>query len=188
MRKVIFPINITIDGVCDHTSPIADDELHEHFTGLLRSVDIVVFGRKTYELMFPYWHDVAVNQSATKAMNEFARKFDSMERIVFSKTLNRVEWANTRISRGTPEDEIATLKLQPGKSISIGSLNIASHLARLGMIDEFHFVVHPIIAGTGRRLFENEMLKQALRLQLVESKALRSGAVAFHYKKLELQA
>ncbi|MDE3056968.1 MAG: dihydrofolate reductase family protein [Bacteroidota bacterium] len=184
MGSVIFAVNITIDGVCDHTNVIADDELHEYFTELLRGVDIVVFGRKTYQLMYPYWHDIAVSQSETTATNEFARKFDSMERIVFSKTLNKVEWAKTRISREKPEDEISRLKQQSGKKISVGSLNIASHLARLGMIDEFHFVVHPIVAGAGRRLFENEKLKENLRLKLIETKTFRSGAVALHYKTM----
>lgn len=87
MRNVVFGINITLDGVCDHANGIADDELHEYFTGLLQSSDIDIFGRNTYQLMYPYWHDVAVNQSESKIVNEFARTYDSIPKIVFSKTL-----------------------------------------------------------------------------------------------------
>jgi dihydrofolate reductase len=87
MRKVTFAINITLDGYCGHESGIADDELHEYFSGLLRESDVDIFGRDTYQLMYPYWHDVAVNQSDTEVVNEFARTFDSIPKIVFSTTL-----------------------------------------------------------------------------------------------------
>jgi dihydrofolate reductase len=89
MRNVIFAINITLDGCCDHTKMIADEEIHEYFTHLMRDVDLLVFGRKTYQLMVPFWPDVAKNQSQTKAMNEFARAFDSMNKIVFSQSLDK---------------------------------------------------------------------------------------------------
>lgn len=97
MRKVIFAINITIDGCCGHESGVVDDELHEYFTGLLRDSGVEIFGRNTYDLMYPYWHDVAVNQSETKTTNEFARTFDSMPKIVFSTTLKSVEWNHTTL-------------------------------------------------------------------------------------------
>ena len=74
MRNAVYAINITLDGCCSHTDLIADDELHEYFTELLGKADIALFGRKTYQLMFPYWHTVAENQSETKVTNEFAGK------------------------------------------------------------------------------------------------------------------
>src|SRR5215510_9153564 len=117
MRKVVFAINITIDGYCGHESGIADDELHEYFTGLVRDSDVEIFGRNTYHLMYPYWHDVAVNQSESKATNEFARAFDSMQKIVFSTTLQSVEWKNTILLRSNLQEEILKLKQQPGKNI-----------------------------------------------------------------------
>ena len=83
MRNVIFAINITVDGCCDHTKTIADDELLEYYTHLIRGVDLLVFGRKTYQLMVPYWPDVAKSQSETKATNEFAQTFVSKNKIVF---------------------------------------------------------------------------------------------------------
>jgi dihydrofolate reductase len=180
MRNVVFAINITIDGYCGHESGIADDELHEYFTGLLRDSDVEIFGRNTYHLMYPYWHDVAVNQSETKVLNEFARTFDSIPKIVFSTTLKSVEWNNTILLRSNLQEEILKLKQQPGKNISIGALSIASQVAQWNLIDEYHFVVHPIIAGEGPRLFESV---KNLPLKLVGSKMFGSGAVALHYKK-----
>ena len=180
MRKVVFAINITIDGYCGHESGIADDELHEYFTGLLRDSDVEIFGRNTYQLMYPYWHDVAMNQSETKVINEFARTFDSIPKIVFSTTLKSVEWNNTLLLRSNLQEEILKLKQQPGKNISIGALSIAAQVAQWNLIDEYHFVVHPIIAGEGPRLFESV---KNLTLNLVGSKTFHSGVVALHYKK-----
>jgi len=182
MRKAVFGINITLDGCCGHETGIVDDELHEYFTELLRNADIEIFGRNTYHLMYPYWHDVAVNQSETKVINEFARTFDAIPKIVFSTTLKSVEWNNTTLLRSNLQEEIMKLKQQPGKSISIGGLNIASQLAQAGLIDEYHFVVHPIIAGKGPRLFELEGMKDNRQLKLIGSKTFHSGVVALHYK------
>ena len=180
MRKVVFAINITIDGYCGHETGIADDELHQHFTGLLREADIEIFGRNTYQLMYPYWHDVAVNQSETKTVNEFARTYDAIAKIVFSTTLKSVDWNNTILLHSNLREEILKLKQQAGKNIFIGGLNIASQVAQWNLIDEYHFLVHPIIAGKGPRLFESggEHL-----LKLVGSKTFRSGVVALHYKE-----
>ena len=124
MRKVVFAINITIDGYCGHETGIADDELHAYFTGLLREADIEIFGRNTYQLMYPYWHEVAVDQSETEAVNEFARTYDVIPKIVFSTTLKSVEWNNTTLLSSNLREEILKLKQQPGKSIFIGGLNI----------------------------------------------------------------
>lgn len=180
MRNVVFAINITVDGYCGHESVVADDELHEHFTGLLKDSDIEIFGRNTYNLMYPFWHDVAVNQSESKTTNEFARTFDAMSKIVFSKTLKSVEWNNTTLLHSNLREEIVKLRQQPGKNISIGGLNIASQVAQWDLIDEYHFVIHPIIAGKGPRLFE---AGGQHTLKLARSKTFRSGAVALHYKK-----
>ena len=183
MRKVVFGINMTLDGGCDHTNGIADDELHEYFTELLRNADIEILGRNTYHLMYPYWHEVAVNQSGTKVINEFARTFDSIPKIVFSTTLKNVDWNNTSLMHSNLQEEIVKLKQQPGKSIEIGSINIASQLTQLGLIDEYHIVVHPIVARKGPRLFELEDMKVNLHLKLVGTKTFHSGVVALHYKK-----
>ena len=182
MRNVIFAINITLDGCCDHTKVIADEETHEYFTHLMRDVDLLVFGRKTYQLMVPFWPDVAKNQSETKAMNEFARVFDSINKIVFSRSLDSAE-GHTRIVRTKLEDEILRLKQEQGKNILVGGVSVPSQLIELGLVDEYRFVVSPIVAGEGRRLLEGVSLPEKLQLKLVESKIVKSGCVALRYLK-----
>jgi dihydrofolate reductase len=182
MRNVIFAINITLDGCCDHTKMTGNEEIHEYFTDLMRDVDLLVFGRKTYQLMVPYWPDIAKSQSETKATNEFAQTFDSINKIVFSQSLDSAE-GNTRIVRTNLRDEIVKLKKERGKNILIGGVDIPSQLIELGLVDEYRFVVQPIIAGEGRRLSEGITLPERLQLKLVESKIFKSGCVALRYLK-----
>jgi dihydrofolate reductase len=183
MRKVIFAINITLDGCCDHTKQLADDETHEYFTQLLREVDLQVFGRKTYQLMVPYWPDVLKDRSATKADTEFARAFVAINKVVFSRSLESAEDKNTRIVRTGLQDEVLKLKQEQGQNILVGGVDIPSQLIELGLVDEFRFVIGPIIAGEGRRLLEGVNLPERLQLKLVESKIFKSGCVALHYLK-----
>src|ERR1700740_301610 len=119
MRNVIYAINLTLDGCCDHTkfNPPDDDEVLEHYTRLLRDFDLLVYGRKTYQLMVPYWPDIAKSQSETRAENEFARAFDSIDRLVFSRSLESAEDKKTRIVRTNLGDEILKLKKERGKNI-----------------------------------------------------------------------
>jgi len=182
MRKVIFGINITIDGFADHTAGIADDELHEFFTGLLETVDIVLFGRKTYELMAGFWPHAREDPRNTNSIIRFADKFNSISKVVFSKTLNEVNWNNTTLNKAYMIDEVLKMKKQNGKNISAGSLSIASALTEKQLIDEYWFLVHPIILGKGKQLFEN--LNQKSKLKLLESKVFNSGVVALHYQKM----
>src|SRR6516165_4073977 len=173
MRNLIFAINITIDGCCDHTKVIPDDEVLEYFTELLRDVDLQVFGRKTYQLMVPYWPEVAKNQSETTADHEFAEVFNSVDKLVFSRSLDSGEDGNTRIIRTNLQDEILRLKQQPGKNILVGGVDIPSQLIELGLVDEYRFVVQPILAGEGTRLMEGVSLPEKLQLKLVDSKILK---------------
>jgi len=183
MRKLIFAINITLDGCCDHTKQLADHETHEYFTDLIRDAGLLVYGRKTYQLMVPFWPDVARSQSMTKAENEFARAFDSINKIVFSRSLAGTEDKNTRIVRTDLRDEILKLKQEQGKNILVGGVDLPSQLIELGLVDEYLFVVGPIIAGEGRRLLEDVSLRERLQLKLVESKIFKSGCVALRYLK-----
>jgi len=182
MRNVVFAINITLDGCCDHTKFNPDEEVLEHYTHLIRDVDLFVYGRKTYQLMVPYWPDVAKSQSGTKADIEFAQAFVSKKKVVFSRSLASAEDGNTRIVRTNLHDEILKLKQEPGKDILVGGVDIPSQLIELGLVDEYRFVVGPIVAGEGRRL-EGARLREKLQLKLVESKILKSGCVALRYLK-----
>ena len=183
MRNLIFAINITLDGCCDHTKTIADEELLEYYTHLLRDVDLLVFGRKTYQLMVPYWPDVAKNHSETRASHEFAKTFVSKNKIVFSQSLESAEDENTRIVRTSLRDEILKLKQEPSKNILVGGVDVPSQLIEVGLADEYRFVVQPIVAGEGRRLLEGVSLAEKLQLKLVESKSFESGCVALRYLK-----
>src|SRR5215469_4530324 len=178
MRNLIFAINTTLDGCVDHTKQFVDEEKLEYFTHLTREVDLQVFGRKTYQLMVPYWPEVLKNQSQTKADTEFARAFDSVNKIVFSRSLDGAEDKNTRIVRANLRDEMLKLKREQGKNILVGGVSVPSQLIELGLVDEYLFVVNPIIAGEGRRLGEGVSLRERLQLKLVESKIFKSGSVA----------
>jgi dihydrofolate reductase len=184
MRKLIYAINLTIDGCFDHTSFSPDEETFDFFINLVRDSGLLAYGCITYQLMVPYWPDILKNPAGqTKADVEFAQAFDSAEKVVFSKSLDKVEDKNSRIVRTKPEDEIVKLKQEKGKDILLGGVALASHLIKLGLVDEYFFVVAPIIAGKGKRSMEGLSLPEKLRLKLVDSKIFKSGTVALHYVK-----
>jgi dihydrofolate reductase len=183
MRKLIYAINTTLDGCVDHMKQAVDDEKLEYFAQLTREVDLLVYGRKTYELMVPYWPDVAKDESNSKADLAFARAFDSRHKIVFSRSLEKAADKNTKIVRTNLRDEILKLKQENGKPILAGGVDIPSQLIELGLVDEYRFVVGPVLAGEGRRLLEGISLPEKFRLKLVESKLFKSGSVALHYAK-----
>jgi dihydrofolate reductase len=183
MGKLIYAINLTLDGCCDHTNTIADEELLEYYANLLRDADVLVYGRKTYQLMVPYWPDVAKNHSAPRrASDEFAEVFVAIKKIVvFSKSMDKAEGKNTEIIRTNLEDEILKLKQQEGINIFTGGVDIPSQLIHLGLVDEYLFVVQPLLVGEGRRLLEGVSLPDRLQLKLAESKIFQSGCVALRY-------
>ena len=189
MRKLIYSINVTIDGYADHTAVIADDELHEFYAGLLRSMEIVLFGRKTYELLESFWPNAQQDPRSTKGMIAFADRINSISKIVFSNSLNRAEWNNTKLLKGNAVEEISKLKQQIGKNLSIGGVSLAAALMKENLIDEFYFLIHPIVLGKGRKLFSREDgspedLNLKSNLKLIDSKIFNSGVVVLHYQKI----
>ena len=184
MRKLIFAVNITLDGCCDHTKMTAGEDVLEHYTQLLQEFDLLVYGRKTYQLMVPYWPNIAKDHTGqTKAEIDFAQAFTSKNFVVFSRSLEKTEGKNTRIVRTDLRDEILKLKQEQGKNILVGGVSIPSQLIELGLVDEYRLVVGPVIAGAGRRLLEDVILPEKLQLKLAESKILESGRVALRYLK-----
>ena len=185
MRDLIYTINLSVDGCCDHIllgpEGITDD-VAEYYMDVLRDVDLTVFGRKTYELMIPYWPDVAKDPSASQSDREFARTFTEMDKVVFSRSLAQAE-ANTRIVRSNPGDELLRLKKEAGKTISVGGVDLAEQLIALGLVDEFYFFILPVMVGEGRRLLGGTRLPGKLGLQLADSKTFSSGAVVLHFLK-----
>jgi len=182
MRRLIAAINMTLDGFCDHTSTIADDEIHLHYNELLNSVDTIIFGRITYQLM-EYWPTVVKNPTGNKPMDEFALTIDNISKIVFSHTLKNVEWKNTRIAKGGIKEEVLALKQQPGKDILIGSPSLIVTLMNLNLLDEFQLCVHPIIVGSGLQLLKN--IINRIDLKLLRTKTFGCGAVILYYKPTE---
>lgn len=185
MRKIIFGINVTIDGCCDHTKGVPDSEVHNYFMQELKDSGTLLYGRKTYELMTPFWPDVAKNpEGHTKDMVDFAQAFVAVPQIVVvSQSLKKVEDKNTRIIHSNLKEEILKLKQQPGKNISLGGVELPLQLLKLDLIDEIQLVVHPVVAGKGRRLFDDLNLQNQLEFKLVETKVFKSGCVALHYVK-----
>ena len=183
MRKLIFAIHTTIDGCVDHTKQLVDIEKMEYFTQLTRDASLQIFGRKTYELMVPYWPDVAKDPSSSKTELDFAKAFDVLKKVVVSRTLQSANDKNMRIVSTDLRDEVLKLKQEPGNYIIVGGVDVASQLIELGLVDEYLFVVSPIIAGKGRRLMEGVDLKEKLQLKFVDSKVFQSGSVALSYRK-----
>jgi dihydrofolate reductase len=180
MRKLVFQMNVSLDGFADHTVTVADDELHWYFARLLDDVDVALFGRKTYRLMADYWPRVRDDPEATPAMIAFGDKFNAMPKMVFSRTLAKAEWNNTRLVRENAVDEVVRLKTQPGKNLSLGGISTCREFMRLGLVDECWLLVQPVIVGKGRRLFEDAA--DTAKVNLLEApQTLGSGVVVLHY-------
>ena len=183
MRNLVYAINGSIDGCCDHAKMNGDEEIHEYLTNLIRNAGPLLYGRVTYQLMVPFWPDVARNQSMSTVSNEFARVFDSVGKVVFSKSLDQAE-GNTRIIRGNLREEVLKLKQEEGKNILVGGVDLPSQLIDLGLVDEYYFVVQPSIVGEGRRLLDGIKLREKLKLKLADARTLKSGCLALHYLKI----
>lgn len=186
MGKLIAGMNMTLDGFCDHTAGIADDELHQHYSELIRNADTMIWGRKTYQLMESYWPSVVKNPTGNKSLDEFAVLIDNISKIVYSRTLKNVEWRNTKLKRKIIKDEILELKQSHAggdKNILVGSRSLIVALAQLDLIDEYQLCIHPVILGSGLPLFNNVMDK--IELKLSKTKTFGSGVVAFYYEPVK---
>lgn len=180
MRKVIVAINISLDGFCNHTPGIVDEELHTYFNKVMASVDTTIMGRKTYQLMEAHWPNVAKNKSGSKAENEFAEHLERIEKIVASTTLDRVDWGDTRIIESNIGEEVRRLKAISGNNILIGGPSLISYLTKENLIDEFHFVIQPFVLTQGIKLFTHPI--DHVELELVETTQFDSGVIANHYR------
>lgn len=181
MRKVILAINMSIDGCISHMSFRPDEEVFGYFNDLIcQDVDLIAYGRKMYEIMFPYWAEEANWERAVE--KGFGPKITGLDKIVFSRTLDSARY-NTRIVSTDPVEELLKLKRAPGKNIYVGTVSMLPQLAQAGVIDEYHLVVAPVIVGQGPRLVEDGTLAEKLNLELVAAKTFKAGSVALHYKK-----
>jgi len=179
MRKLIAAMNMTLDGFCDHTAMIADEEIHQHYNDLLRNSGAVIYGRITYQLM-EYWPTVVKNPTGVKAMDEFAITMDNIPKVVFSRTLKNVEWKTARLATRSIEEEVLALKQQEGKDILVGSPGLIVATAELGLVDEYQIVVQPTILGSGLTLFKT--ISDRIDLKLLKTKIFGCGAIALYYE------
>jgi len=180
MRKLIAAMNMTLDGFCDHTAMIADEEIHQHYNELLSNADTLIYGRTTYQLMESYWPSVVKKPTGNKAMDEFSVLIDNIPKIVFSRTLKTVDWKNTKLKNEVTREEILELKQQPGKNIVVGSPSLIVALMKLDLIDEYQLGVQPIVLGSGLSLFKN--VKDRTNLRLLKTKTFNCGAVILYYE------
>jgi dihydrofolate reductase len=179
MRKIVAAINMTLDGFCDHTAGIPDEEVHQHYTELLNEGDAILYGRITYQLM-EYWIPLVKNPSGEKAMDDFAVAIDKIPKIVFSHTLKNVVWRSAKLADRTIEEEVSELRHQPGKDILVGSRSLIIQLMKLNLIDEYQLCIHPVVAGSGLPLFEN--INNRTILKLIKTKPFSGGAVILYYE------
>jgi dihydrofolate reductase len=181
MRKLIAAINMTLDGFCDHTAVIADEELHQHYNELLRNADTLIYGRITYQLMESYWPTLVKDPTGNQSIDEFAVLIDNISKIVFSRTLKNVEWKNTILKKEIIKEGVLELRQQAGKSILVGSPGLIVAFMQLDLIDEYQLCVHPVILGKGLPLFKN--INDRINLKLLKTKTFCSGAVMLYYEK-----
>ena len=179
MRKLIYATSLSMDGyIAESTGGpewvFPDEELHRHFNDLEREKDTQLYGRRMYELMADYWPTADQNPSATEYELDYARLWKTVPKVVFSKTLQEVDW-NSRLVKDDAVAEVARLKALPGKNMSIGGYDLASDLASAGLIDEYRLYYVPIFLGSGKAAFSK--ISQRVKLKPMETRIFSSGTV-----------
>lgn len=184
MGLLTFSLNLTLDGCVDHREGIADDETHAFFTRLMDEAGAMLWGRVTYEMMEGFWPAVARGEvAAPPAVLEWAQKLKAKPKHVVSRTRSHFPWLNSQAVTGDLATAISQLKAAYPAGVLLGSGQLALALDRLGLIDEYRFLVHPRIAGHGPTLFQGG-LPTTRGLELVACQALRNGVVAAHYRRM----
>ena len=173
-------MNMTLDGFCNHEAMIADEEIHQHYNELLSNADTLIYGRITYQLMESYWPLVVKNPTGNKPMDKFAVLIDNISKIVYSRTLQHVDWKNTTLKKEVIQEEILELKQQTSKNIVVGSPGLIVALTHLDLIDEYQLGVQPTVLGSGLPLFKN--IRDRIDLKLLKTKTFGCGAVMLYYE------
>ena len=185
MGQLTFSFNVTLDGCIDHREGIADDETHAHYTRLLDESGAMLWGRTTYELMESYWPLVARGDvEAPPAIREWALTLEDKPKYVVSATRSDFPWNNSHRIEGDVYGGVQELKDRTPDGVLLGSSKLASGLDRLGLIDEYRFLVHPMIAGHGPTLYQ-DLLPGTRRLELISAEPMRNGAISVHYRRAD---
>ena len=183
MRPLRYSINITLDGCCDHAVGIPDDELHSYAASHFERNDAAIFGRVIYQMMEDAWRPAAEGHPADWIkdwMLPFAHAITATKKYVVSSTLKDVDW-NAELVRGDLGEAVRVLKAMPGKGILLGGVQLPLALARMGLIDEYEFIVQPRIAGRGPTLLAG--LSNIIDLKFVSRQEFRGGGVALRYEE-----
>jgi dihydrofolate reductase len=183
MRKVIAAINMTLDGICDHTVGIPDEDLHQHYAALLDDAGVLLYGRTTYQLM-QFWQNLVKNPSGQKSMDDFAVSMDRIPKIVFSNTLKNTEWETAKLATKEIEKEVSELRIQPGKNILVGSRSLIIQLINLNLIDEFQICIYPMVEGKGLPLFDE--IKDRTIFRLLKQKSSARGQLCSITRPFEI--
>ncbi|WP_454666501.1 dihydrofolate reductase family protein [Acinetobacter calcoaceticus] len=190
MRKLILFLHASLDsfvegpnGAMDIGWIAYDADLAKHAKDILSTADTVIWGRATYQMMHGYWPSMLSNPEASEHERNHAEWIEKTEKIVFSTTLDKVEWNNSRLVKDHVEEEINKLKQQPGKDMVIlGSPRFTHYLMQLNLIDEYKITISPVLIGNGLPLFEG--VSEKTNLKLIENKTFASGAIGLHYQKI----
>lgn len=178
-RKVIAAFNMTLDGVCDHTTGIADEELHDHYAKLIDNAGVLLYGRTTYQLM-QFWQELLNKPSDEESMNRFAVSIDNVQKLVFSNTLKDTGWNSATLASKPLIEEVLELRQQAGNDVLVGSRSLIIQLLNNGLVDELQIAIHPVIEGKGLMLFDK--IEKRIDLKLVKTKLFNSGVAVFYFE------
>jgi dihydrofolate reductase len=183
MRDIVYSFQVSLDGYIedasgsiDFASP--DAEMQQYFNDYERAFDTHVYGRRLYEMM-QYWE--TADQENETIIVEYAKTWQALEKIVFSRTLDPVE-GKARLATTSLAEELQALKALPGKQIAIGGATLAAEAIELGLVDRYHVVIYPVLLGGGKRMFP--VFDQPQSLRLVETRIFASGCIALSYEKI----
>lgn len=179
MSKVIATINMTLDGNCDHTAGLPDGEIHDHYTDLLEQGSVILYGRTTYQLM-EFWRTVLENPSEKRSMNDFARAIDRIPKMVFSNTLQQVDWESASLASQDLQSTVSRLRSEMERPVYVGSRSLILQLLNHKLLDELQLCIQPVVAGKGLTLFDP--IAERTLLRLVKTKTFMGGAVILYYE------
>ena len=183
MGSLTFSINVTVDGCIDHREGVADEETHAYFTRLMEDHGAMLWGRTTYELMEGHWPAVARGEiEAPPAVREWADVLEEKPKYVVSRTRTDFPWTNSHHLTGDLATAVQELKDATDEGVLLGSGALAAQLDRLGLIDEYRFLLQPMLAGHGPTL-HSDGLTSTRRLDLVSAEPMSNGAVVMHYRR-----
>jgi dihydrofolate reductase len=181
MGPLIFALNVTLDGCCDHREGVVDDEMLAFWTRTMEAAGAMLFGRVTYEMMEDAWPRVARDPAARPSDRDWAVRLDAKPKYVVSSTRRDFPWTNTHRLEGDLARAVTALKEATPRGVLVGSPQLSAALHRLDLIDEYRFVVHPVVAGHGPYVFAGS--QPSTQLKFVAAQPLESGIVEMRYRR-----